>query len=117
MKSANLKKENQERRRRRTRAKISGTVSRPRLSVFKSNRYIYASLIDDENGRTLASVSSHSLGKKGRSAKVAEEVGRALAVKAKNQAIKKAVFDRGPYRYGGAVRLLAEGARKGGMEF
>jgi len=90
------------RRKKRVRAKISGTAERPRLSVFKSNRYIYAQLIDDTVGRTLAAASG----------KESKKVGVALAEKAKKQGIKAAVFDRGAYQYHGRVRALAEAFRE-----
>ena len=114
------------RRGRRARAKIIGTAEKPRLSVFRSNRYVYAQLIDDKKGHTIASVSaidpSVSLGaglKKsaGKDAKTvqAERVGEKLAQKAVAAEVKKAVFDRGSYKYHGRIKAVAEGARKGGL--
>ena len=98
-------------RHRRVRAKVAGTASRPRLSVFRSNRYLYAQLIDDLAGRTLASVSD--LG----ATTSARALGEALAVKAKAKKIKSVVFDRGGYRYAGRIKTFADGARAGGLTF
>ena len=102
----------------RTRAKIKGTGSRPRLSVFKSNRFIYAQLINDEKGITIVGVSEKHLKEKptGKTAK-AKAVGVLLAKKAADKKIKKVVFDRGSYSYHGRVSSIAEGAREGGLEF
>jgi large subunit ribosomal protein L18 len=110
------KTEQRERRHRRIRAKVRGTAARPRLSVFKSNRHLYAQLIDDDTGRTLAHVSSAGLSAKG-AADAAREVGRTIAASAKGKKIVAAVFDRGGYRYAGAVKRLADGAREGGLQF
>jgi len=107
------------RRHKKIRSVVSGTSERPRLSVFKSNKYIYAQLVDDVAGVTLAF--STSLGKnKGKNAKQiasAEAVGNDLAVKALEKKIKKVVFDRGGYVFTGRVKAIAGGARKGGLEF
>jgi large subunit ribosomal protein L18 len=105
-------------RRRRVRAKVRGTAERPRISVFRSNRGIFAQLIDDDAGRTLASVSwiEPDL----RSLKPMEQAKRAgelLAERAKAAEIEAAVFDRGGYQYHGRVQALAEGAREGGLTF
>ncbi len=112
------KKEQQATRRRRIRGKIKGTAQRPRLAVFRSNKYIYAQIINDDQGKTLASVSEKELKKedlgKGEKAKA---LGELLAQKAATAKIKKVVFDRAGYRYHGRVKALAEGARKGGLEF
>ena len=102
----------------RARAKILGTVEKPRLSVFRSNRYVYAQLIDDEKGHTMASVSAIEIKKSaGKDAKTAqaEHVGEKLAQKAVAAGVKKAVFDRGSYKYHGRIKAVAEGARKGGL--
>lgn len=103
-------------RHKRIRAKISGTKKCPRLSVFRSNRYIYAQLIDDENGNTIAESSSQSLKTKGKK-NVATMVGKDIAKKAVDKKIKKAVFDRGGYIFTGVIKAVAEGAREGGLVF
>ena len=110
------------RRHRRVRKNVSGTPEKPRLNVFRSLAEIYAQVIDDEAGRTLASASSidHDLraelvGKK--KSDQARLVGKALADRAKAKGIRKVVFDRGGYRYIGRVKALADGAREGGLEF
>ena len=117
MKSITQKKtEKRERRRRRIRAKIFGTQRRPRISVFKSNKYLYAELIDDEKGVTIAAASSK--GAKAKSARErAETAGKNLAEKALSKKITKAVFDRGGFIYTGSVKALADGARKAGLKF
>lgn len=102
------------RRRIRIRAKISGTTSIPRLAVFKSLRYIYAQLIDDENGKTLASAKSDISKKKTEEAK---KVGKEIADKAKKLGLKRVAFDRGGFIYTGRVRALAESAREAGLQF
>ncbi|HXK34913.1 MAG TPA: 50S ribosomal protein L18 [Candidatus Paceibacterota bacterium] len=99
----------------RIRAKISGTADRPRLSVFRSNRFIYAQLIDDVAGKTLVSVSDLKL--KGVAAKRAKEVGLLLAKSAKAKKLSHIVFDRGGFRFAGRVQALAGGAREGGLQF
>ena len=100
------------------RGKISGTTGRPRLSVFRSNKYIYAQLIDDVDGRTLAMASSLEDGlEAGKPTEVGQQVGQRLAERAKAAGIEQAVFDRNGYRYHGRVKALAEGARKGGLKF
>lgn len=99
-------------------AKISGTASRPRLSVFRSNRYVAVQLIDDEKGLTVASASTRALHKgKGKMTKsaAAKELGRTIAEAAKKLGIASAVFNRGQYRYHGRVQAVAEGAREGGL--
>ncbi len=107
------------RRRRRVRGKVSGTAERPRLAVFRSNVGIYAQLIDDLDGKTLASASSKGLPKsfKGTKTAQANEVGKRLAAAAKQAGIEAVVFDRAGYLYHGRVKALAEGAREGGLEF
>jgi len=106
------------RRHRRVRGKIAGTAERPRLAVFRSNRGIFAQLVDDDAGRTLVSASWLGL-KSGRGNKTdqATEVGKAIAAAAKKAGIQRCVFDRGGYLYHGRVKALAEGAREGGLEF
>jgi large subunit ribosomal protein L18 len=101
----------------RVRSKISGSAQKPRLSVFRANRHIYAQLIDDLSGKTLASVSSLEIKTKAKKSELAMEVGKALAAKAKEKNISEAVFDRGGFAYHGRVKALAEGAREGGLKF
>ena len=107
-----------ERRHRRVRGKIAGTATRPRLAVFRSNRGIFAQLIDDSSGRTVASanwLANRSF--KGTKTEQAAEVGKALASAAKAAGVETCVFDRGGYLYHGRVKALAEGAREGGLQF
>ncbi len=117
------KKEKQERRHARVRASLTGTALRPRLSVFRSNKHIFAQLINDEMGQTLVSVADQEVtgikNKKDDFVKIkkSEEVGQLLANKAKAKKIVKVVFDRGGYCYTGRVKAVADGARAGGLEF
>jgi large subunit ribosomal protein L18 len=107
-----------ERRATRVRSKARGTAERPRLSVFRSNRAIWAQVIDDGSGRTLASAGSVHITEKGLSKKnQATKVGELLAERAKAAGIEQVVFDRGSYLYHGRVKALAEGARQGGLDF
>ena len=96
-----------------------GTVDngRLRLSVFRSAKHIYAQLIDDNEGRTVAEANSKSLAPSGSKTDQARAVGTALAERAREQGVTRVVFDRGAYRYHGRVKALAEGAREGGLEF
>lgn len=103
--------------RRRIRKTVSGTASRPRLSVFRSNTEIYAQLINDEVGNTLAFATSKEIKSKGTKVEISKEVGKALADKAKANGIESVVFDRAGYLYHGRVKSLAEGAREGGLKF
>ncbi len=106
------------RRHRRVRGKVRGTAERPRLVVFRSNRGIFAQLVDDDSGRTLAASSWLDLGKAdGDKTAQAAEVGKALAAGAKKAGIERAVFDRGGYLFHGRVKALADGAREGGLTF
>jgi large subunit ribosomal protein L18 len=106
------------RRRRRVRGKITGSASRPRLSVARSNRRIYAQLIDDVQGHTLAAAGSHESALAGlRGAEAASAVGARLAERAAGAGISSVVFDRGGYKYHGQVKALADAAREGGLEF
>jgi large subunit ribosomal protein L18 len=106
------------RRHRRVRGKVRGTAERPRLLVFRSNRGIFAQLIDDDAGKTLASAGWTTLGSfKGNKTEQAAEVGKQLAASAKQAGIESAVFDRGGYLYHGRVKALADGAREGGLSF
>nr|WP_315034924.1 50S ribosomal protein L18 [uncultured Chryseobacterium sp.] len=104
---------------RRVRGKISGSSELPRLSVYKSNKEIYAQLIDDKNGKTLASASSREKGvdAKGTKTEVSAAVGKAIAVKAIAAGIESIVFDRNGFVYHGRVKALADGAREGGLKF
>jgi large subunit ribosomal protein L18 len=104
----------------RIRRKISGVAAKPRLSVFRSNSDIYAQLIDDDNGVTLASASSRQKDIQAQKAPKTEKgkmVGSAIATKAKELGITTVVFDRGGYIYHGRVKAVAEGAREGGLDF
>ena len=107
------------RRQRRVRGKVSGTAERPRLVVFRSNVGIYASLVDDLAGRTLASVGWKQLPKSFRGTKTeqAHAVGKLLADRAKKDGVETVVFDRAGYLYHGRVKALADGAREGGLKF
>lgn len=104
-------------RRGRVRSRISGTDKRPRLSVFKANRHIYAQLIDDAAGKTLAQASSLKVAAKGKKSDLAKEVGKAIAAQGLAKNIKAVKFDRGGFAYHGRIKALAEGAREGGLEF
>ena len=99
----------------RIRYTLSGTADMPRLNVYRSNTNIYAQIIDDENGVTLASASSMKM--KGNNTEVATKVGEAIAKEAKKAKITKVVFDRGGYLYHGRVKALADAARENGLEF
>jgi len=103
--------------RRRIRKTVSGTASRPRLSIFRSNNEIYAQLINDELGNTLAAASSKDISSKGTKVEMSKEVGKSLAEKAKASGIESVVFDRAGYLYHGRVKSLADGAREGGLKF
>ena len=113
------KPEARQRRHRRVRGKVRGTAERPRLVVSRSNRGISAQLVDDMDGKTLASASWLQLKQtfKGNKTEQASEVGKQLAQKAKQAGIESAVFDRGGYLYHGRVKALADGAREGGLSF
>jgi len=99
------------------RKKISGTAERPRLSVYKSNNAIYAQVINDQVGNTLAYATSLELDKSPANVEMAKEVGKKLAEKALANGVSTVVFDRGGYIYHGRVKALAEGAREGGLKF
>jgi large subunit ribosomal protein L18 len=116
MEKAQYKKIKRDSRHNRVRAKVSGTAERPRLAVFRSNKSVYAQLIDDEAGKTLASDDTRT--KKGKTlTERAAEVGTTVADKAKKVGITKVVFDRGGFKYQGTVAAIAEGARAAGLEF
>jgi len=114
-----------EKRKKRVRAKVKGTASLPRLSVYRSLKHIYVQIIDDEQGITLASTSDVELLKNRKSKKsvqdgkkaVAKEIGKVVAEKALAKKIKRVVFDRGGLAYHGRVKALAEGAKEGGLKF
>jgi large subunit ribosomal protein L18 len=110
------KAEKRTRRHRRVRNKVSGTGARPRLVVFRSLKHIYAQLVDDTVGRTIATVSDLSVGS-GRKMDRSTAVGKAIAEKAKEFGIAAVVFDRAGYRYHGRIKAVADGAREGGLEF
>ena len=104
------------RRKIRIRAKVRGTAERPRLAIFKSHRYIYAQVIDDDKGTTLAAADSRTA--KGKTpVERAKEVGIEIAKKAKTAKITKVVFDRGGFLYTGKIKMVADAAREGGLEF
>ena len=113
------KRAKRESRHRRIRARVVGGAERPRLSVFRSNRYMFAQIIDDQRGETLVYISSKdSAAKKGQSKTIAaKQTGEELAKKAAEKGIKAVVFDRGGYRYHGRVKAFAEGAREKGLQF
>jgi large subunit ribosomal protein L18 len=106
------------RRRRRVRAKVRGSAARPRLSVYRSNRGVFAQLIDDDAGSTIASVSwTESDLRKLSRMEQAKKAGTELAGRAKKAGVETCIFDRGGYQYHGRVKALAEGAREGGLKF
>lgn len=104
-------------RKKRVRAKISGTAERPRLAVFKSLRGIYAQVIDDVKGKTLASANLSEIKKAKNTMEGAKEVGKLIAQKCVALKITAVTYDRAGYKYHGKVRFLAEGAREGGLKF
>ena len=117
MKSNNAKAEKRIRRHARIRAKVKGTKDVPRLSVFKSNRFIYAQVIDDTAAKTLVSASSIAAKKGSKKVAQAIEVGKEVAQKAKAAKISKVVFDRGGFAYKGRIKAVADAAREGGLTF
>ncbi len=114
--SSGARERQRHRRHLRVRKKISGTAERPRLVVFRSDKHIYAQLVDDDAGRTIATVSSVKIGQ-GKKSEKAAEVGKQVAVVAKDKGITRVVFDRAGYKYHGRVKAVADGAREGGLEF
>lgn len=122
MGTLHFKKEARLRRKHRVRKKVVGTADRPRLSVFRSARHIYAQIIDDTQGLTLAAASSmekevrDAAGDGGKKA-VAQRIGMLIAGRAKEKGISKVVFDRGGFIYHGRVKALSDGAREGGLTF
>lgn len=116
MSNVQNKTQQRERRHARVRARVSGTQERPRLAIFRSNRYTYAQVIDDTTGKTLAAASDvkdTAAGKQDR----AVRIGTAVAQAAKAAGITKVVFDRGGFRYAGRIKALADAAREAGLEF
>ena len=107
-----------DRRRRRVRTSLRArSAGKPRLSVHRSGRHIYAQVIDPAQGRTVAEANSKTLGMGGNKTEQAAAVGKAIAERAAQAGVKKIVFDRGAYRYHGRIKALADGAREGGLEF
>jgi large subunit ribosomal protein L18 len=96
---------------------VSGTSARPRLAVFRSNKAIYAQLIDDITGATLCSASSGEIKSKGAKSEISKEVGKKIAQVASTKGVTEVVFDRAGYLYHGRVKALADGAREGGLKF
>lgn len=113
---AHTKLNPREKRQLRIRKKVTGTQERPRLAVFRSNRFVYAQIIDDSNHKTIVSASSLKEAK-GANRNSAETVGRVIAEKAIEHKIEKVVFDRSGYQYHGVVKALADSARKAGLKF
>ena len=109
------KTQGKDRRHARIRAKISGTQERPRLAIYKSNRYLHAQIIDDNAGKTLVAGSTKEM--KAKKTEAAKALGAALAKDAKAAGITAVVFDRGGFRYTGRVAVLASAAREGGLKF
>jgi large subunit ribosomal protein L18 len=105
------------RRHRRVRAKLKGTAQRPRLAVYRSLHHVYAQIIDDESGRTLAAASTLQLRSGAKNVEAAAAVGRAIAERAKTVGVTRVVFDRGGFLYHGRVKALADAAREAGLEF
>ena len=113
----NDRKVSRGRRHRRVRVHVEGTPQRPRLAVFRSLNHVYAQLIDDGAGRTLAASSTVDMKKKGNGVANAAEVGKAIAAKAKAAGVSAVVFDRGGFLYHGRIKALADAAREAGLEF
>jgi large subunit ribosomal protein L18 len=103
----------------RIRARVKGVAAQPRLSVFRSNKYVYAQVIDDETKKTIVGATEKelSLKEKLNKSERAKELGKLIAKKAITKKIEKVVFDRGSYRYHGRVKAIADGAREGGLKF
>ena len=110
------KRLHREKRRKRVRRKVSGTAERPRLSVYRSNVHVYAQLVDDDAGNTLAAADSREVGEAENRKEAARKVGELIASRARGAGVETAVFDRGGNKYHGQVAALAEGARSGGMK-
>lgn len=116
MEKTQYKKSKRVSRHKRIRAKVSGSASRPRLAIFRSNRFVYAQLIDDAIGKTLAAVDTRAVAGKTLTER-AVAVGKTIADKAQSTGIKEVVFDRGGFRYQGAIAALADSARAAGLVF
>lgn len=118
MKNIKLKNLNRERRKNRNRARVFGTKEKPRLSVFRSNRYTNVQLIDDQNSKTLISASTRELPKsaKGNKTDLAYLLGQLIAEKSAKIGIKAAIFNKGPYLFHGRIKAVAEGARAKGLQ-
>ena len=110
------KRAHREKRRRRVRRKVIGTAARPRLSVYRSNVHIYAQLVDDDAGHTLAAADSREVGEAENRKDAARKVGELMAQRAREAGIEVAVFDRGGNTFHGRIAALAEGAREGGLK-
>ena len=110
------KRMHREKRRKRVRRKVAGTAARPRLSVYRSNVHIYAQLIDDDAGETLAAADSRQVGESENRKDAARKVGTLIVKEASEAGIEAVVFDRGPNKYHGRIAELAEGAREGGLK-
>ena len=119
MDQAKQRVESRQRVQERIRRKVQGTAQRPRLAVFRSLKYIYAQVIDDASGKTIASASSREKdsGAKGANAAAAKAVGALIAKKAQDKGVKQVVFDRGGYQFHGNIKALADAARENGLEF
>lgn len=111
------RKVNRSRRHKRVRVHVEGTAARPRLAVFRSLNHLYAQLIDDAASHTLAAASTVELKTKGNGLAKAQEVGKAIATKAKAKGVSQVVFDRGGFLYHGRIKALADAAREAGLEF
>jgi large subunit ribosomal protein L18 len=116
---AATKEARREKIRKRIRGKIRGTAERPRFSIFRSNKEIYAQLINDDNGTTLVAASTRDkdFSRSGNKVEQSKGIGKAIAVKAVEKGISTVIFDRGGYLYHGRVKAVAEGAREGGLKF
>lgn len=117
MEKAIIKRIGRERRHNRIRARVQGTSARPRLAVYKSNRYLHAQLIDDMAGKTLVSGSTKTIAAKAKKMDAAQKLGAELAKLAKAAGITEVVFDRGGFRYTGRIATLASAAREAGLKF
>lgn len=116
MNKTQKKQENRSRRHARIRSRVIGSAEKPRLAVFRSNRYVYAQLINDADSKTIASADSRTQ-KGANMTEKATAVGQVIAAAAKKAGIEKAVFDRGGFQYQGVIAALADGAREGGLQF